>query len=146
MPPDDLFTRNLARAFLAGSWTLAGLLRRGAQACGRRERWLRLLARRVLAAFAEPRGELDEEALASYLDADAAASHFSDTPRRLFWLTPNMRPHPRLAGLSGLPVLTSPAGVAEWLGLPLRQLDWFAGCPGRTRKLPDGPLHHYVYH
>jgi hypothetical protein len=35
---------NLAAAFLAGSWSLSGLVNRGAQASGRRERWLRPLA------------------------------------------------------------------------------------------------------
>src|SRR5262249_62420754 len=55
--------RNLAAAFLAGAWSLDGLVRRGALACGRRERWLRPLARRELAAVARPPGRPAWEAL-----------------------------------------------------------------------------------
>src|SRR5258708_31772032 len=45
--------RNLGAAFLAGAWALEPLVLRGAEALGRRERWLRPLVRRVLAAFPE---------------------------------------------------------------------------------------------
>ncbi len=48
--------RGLAEAFLSGSWELDGLVERGGLLLGRRYRWLRPLARRVLATFPEARG------------------------------------------------------------------------------------------
>ncbi len=35
--------------------------------------------------------------------------------------------------------------MADWLGLELRELDWFAGCRGQGRRTPPGPLRHYAY-
>ncbi len=44
-----------------------------------------------------------------------------------------------------VPALPSSAALAEWLGLTLSELDWFADCQGREAKVPAGPLRHYAY-
>src|SRR5712692_9794590 len=64
------FACNLAAAFLAGSWSLDGLLERGSLACGKRPRWLEPLVRRVLTAFPGPTGDLEEDALIAFLLTD----------------------------------------------------------------------------
>ena len=61
--------RGLAEAFLSGSWELDGLVKRGGLIFGRRYRWLRPLARRVLESF--PDGARPRVArLADFLWAD----------------------------------------------------------------------------
>jgi hypothetical protein len=44
-----------------------------------------------------------------------------------------------------VPPLTTPAALAEWLGLSLRELDWFADRHGLEGSVPPGPLRHYTY-
>jgi hypothetical protein len=135
--------RNLAAAFLAGSWGLEGLVKRGALALGQRPRWLRPLARRVLAAFPEPPGS--PEALVAFLLADVQyALHHAGahalTPHRVFWVEPRM-------ALARWPVppLPTTTALAEWLGLTSGELAWFADPHGREARRPEGPLRHYTY-
>ena len=52
----SVLIRGLAEAFMAGPWDLDGLVDRGGRVLGRQYRWLRPLARRVLAAFPIARG------------------------------------------------------------------------------------------
>ena len=143
MPIRQFILNNLATAFLAGEWTPAALVRRGAEACGRRERWLRLLVRRLLERFAE--GEHpDLPALVGFLDGDrgfqTAWARRGIGFRRVFWIADTMAPSPW-----DVPALTSPAALAAWLGLKPAELDWFAGSAGRGRRTPPGPLRHYNY-
>src|SRR5262249_41296784 len=92
--------RNLAAAFLSGTWTRAELAARGAQAMGRRERWLSSLARRVLATYPNPPARDAEVALVSFIAADAyfqkhwkkLAGDSGHAGRRYFWVTPKMSP------------------------------------------------------
>jgi hypothetical protein len=44
-----------------------------------------------------------------------------------------------------VPELATPAALAEWLGLSLPELDWFADYQGRQARAPEGPLRHYTY-
>ncbi len=145
MPQADFFTSNLARAFLAGAWSRPALLRRGIQACGGRSGYLFLLLRRVLAAFPRRTPELTEERLTAFLLHQGAVACEGSGPKKFFTVRPNMAPRPGLPEIPGLLALTTTTAVTEWLALRPRQLDWFAECPGRTRKVPDGPLNHYTY-
>jgi hypothetical protein len=51
-----LIARNLAAAFLCGGWSVQNLVEQGREACGQRGRWLRVLAKRVVAEFVEKPG------------------------------------------------------------------------------------------
>lgn len=144
MIPHSPFLWNLARAFLAGSWSRTGLLRRGEQACGQSVADLRRLVAKVLQTFPNKSERPDEADLTTYLWRQLQGAERLQ-PLRLFWVPPRMQPAPWLPTDVGLPVLTTTDAVANWLGLTLRQLDWFADCPGRTRKRHDGVLHHYTY-
>jgi hypothetical protein len=70
MQPLQAIARNLSAAFLAGDWSLQGLVERGGSAWGRRERWLRPLARRVIAAFGNHPERLQEDLLAKFIAED----------------------------------------------------------------------------
>src|SRR5262249_59912137 len=69
MPTKHVVGGDLAAALLSGAWSPEDLLRRGAQACGRRERWLRPLIRRLSAAF-DGAARPTRDALASFINAD----------------------------------------------------------------------------
>jgi RNA-directed DNA polymerase len=143
------FARNLAAAFLAGSWSLSGLVSRGAQACGRRERWLRPLARQVLQAFTTPTNRPDEQILAHFIQRDPgfdrAWGKQPSSPHRVYWVVPHMRPAEGPPSTWDLPALPTPAALAEWLQMDLPHLDWFADCHGREAKGSLDPFRHYSY-
>jgi hypothetical protein len=147
MSAKAIVAHNLAAAFLAGPWSLTSLVRQGARACGRRERWLRPLARRVLAAFDGP-GPIRYDLLAEFIDQDPGFIRaWTDCKRegrwpvrQVFWEPARMAPAPW-----PVPALATPAALAEWLGLRLPELDWFADCHGWQTIRPAGPLRHYTY-
>ena len=141
--------RNFAAAFLAGSWSLADLVDRGSQACGRRERWLRSLARRVFQAFVPPATPPDEEKLACFIEADngfgRAWAQGKVTQHRFFWVVPKMGRAQGASAAWDVPSLPTPAALAQWLQIELRHLDWFADAKGWERVAPPGGLRHYSY-
>jgi hypothetical protein len=137
MPPAPLFCWHLADAFLKGVWDLPALIDQGTACLGERPPWLAEVVRRILAAFPEEVGRPDVEALARFIQRDRA---FRDATEQVF------RAAPAMTALHWpVPSLPSPATLAEWLGLPLGELDWFADCQGREADLPAGPLRHYTY-
>src|SRR5258708_39636087 len=71
MSTHRLIARNLAAAFLAGTWSQEHLLDRVIRAWGRKERWQRGMIRRVGAAFSAWTTDLDWEFLASFIEADS---------------------------------------------------------------------------
>ena len=145
MAVTDVIANNLAAAFLSGPWSSGGLRRRGAQALGRRERWLAALTRRVMGRF--PQAPPEEELVAALVN-DAAfaavrarAARVGETLRsRLFWVMPKMGASPW-----PVPPLATTGALAEWLDLTPGQLDWYADVRGWEARHPDGPLRHYTY-
>jgi hypothetical protein len=145
--------RNLAAAFLSGTWTADSLTRAGALALGSGGRWLRHLARRVLETFGDQPGRVTVEALAEVVAAHAGfrkacaeAWRLGESPvREIFWPRPVMAPAAGAASSWGVPALSTPGALAEWLDLTPRELDWFADCHGFEARVPDGPLRHYTY-
>lgn len=141
--------RNLARALLAGEWTADGLLQRGTEAVGKRERWLRPLIRRVLAHFPQPPSTEDEQVLVDYLQRKSNLRQFRESfrteqhPRRVFWIESRMNE----AGCpaDSLPALPTVGALAEWLHLSPGELDWFARPPWQARRAAKKSAGHYVY-
>lgn len=125
------------------------MARRGARVLGRRYRWLRRTARRVH-SMSLPPAALRRRQIAEIIAADPSFVRVCDghdlEPQTVLWSTrPPMRP---VAGAPAewlLPEITTPGRLAEWLGLSPTELDWFADCQSRERRLPDGPLRHYRY-
>jgi hypothetical protein len=140
--------RGLAAAFVAGRWSMEEIVDRGALALGRRPRWLRPLARRLLAAFdgpARPRAAQVAEFVAGDERFRVAWR------RRPFGLgasplePPAMAPAEGAPASWGLPSLTTLTALASWLELGVPELEWFADAQGRLRSSKDGPLCHYDY-
>jgi len=152
MSSKPFVARNLSAAFLAGEWSMAALVIRGAEACGRRERWLRPLVRRVLAAFGNTATGLNPATLARFIREDKSFSRAWHTQGerhrvrlgKILWTPTAMSPAPALRTLP-IPALLTPAALADWLGLNLPHLDWFADLWARQADAPAGPLRHYTY-
>ena len=152
MSATDFIARNLASAFLNGSWSARGLRERGGLALGGRPRWLAGLVRRVLAAFGEPLARR-EDVLARFLAADegfrqGCAAHLRRQempPSRVFWAPACMAPAQGAPETWTVPALETTSALARWLGLLPGQLDWFADCLCREARTLPGPLRHYTY-
>jgi hypothetical protein len=145
---DSAVIRGLAEAFLSGPWDPDRLVARGGRILGRRYRWLRPLARRVLAAYpanARPR----VARLAAFLGDDVG---FRRARRRHSlglhfdgWPEPAMTPAPGPPGSWPVPAIATLAELARFLELEPGELDWFADCQARERHAPTEPLRHYRY-
>lgn len=139
--------RTLAAELVAGPWTEEGLIAGIARSLGRSPARARPLARRLvrkLGDAARPARSVVETFL------------FEDGPLRRGWKSrvkvrpsslaitpPVMWPTPGEPTGWAVPPITSPADLAEFLGLSPGELDWFADVQGRDRRAPDGPLRHY---
>lgn len=152
MPHQNYFLKNLARAFLAGPWSSAGLLQRAGEACGAQVPWLRSLVRRILTSFPEGTHRPDEEALTTFLVRNTrlqASLHkrglhgLIEQPRRIFWVTPQMKSTEGIPA-NDLPQLHTSPDIAQWLGVTLDQLDWLAVPPWRARSSSE-KTSHYAY-
>ena len=138
--------KTLATAALAGSLTCDGLVARWSEVFGKRPRWLRPLARRLIAAVGENarprRFHIVRFFLADAGFADAAArepSHFDPSSK------PKMCPAGKAARSWKVPRILTPGALARWLDVPFEQLAWFADLRTLERLAPEGPLRHYRY-
>jgi hypothetical protein len=126
----------IAAALLAGPWSPPEVRERASNAWGKPERWLRNLAQRVLLAFDPSDSPPSSEALRTFLEKDRAfRRRWAGWPAVIEAAAP-IWPVPRLK---------SPGALAQWLGLSLPELDWFAGGAGREQRVSAGPLRHYNY-
>ncbi len=145
--------RNLAAAFLTGRWTRKGLVKRGAEACGTCDQWLKSLVQSVCTTFGGDASRVEFDALAQFVERSETfrvgwlnAWHHRQLPvGRLFWITPTMAPQPGAPSSWAVPALPTMGALAEWFGVRPGELDWFADCQGRGADTPAGPLRHYTY-
>jgi RNA-directed DNA polymerase len=144
MPAPSTIARALAATFLAGELEVEALIKRGATLLGKRYRWLRTLATRVLATFANHRPRLVE--VAQFIDADHSFLRACETYELeliSFPLRPTMLPV-AAARSWNLPALRTTGELAAWLQLSLRDLEWFADCRGLCAE-QSSRLQHYHY-
>src|SRR5271165_7178603 len=108
----------LADAFLSGTWDLEGMVKRAGCVLGKRYRWIRPMARRVLAAF-EGGERIRAARLAEFLRND-------DGFRRAFergdlsihfarWAAPVMAPAPGPPASWKVPAIATPEELASFL-------------------------------
>lgn len=142
------FLNQFARSFLAGEPTVDGIVMRCSRAFGKKWRWLPPVARRYVDHFAgktRPRQAAVVEFLANDRKFQLAwykhYHHWSISE----WLTEPQQMQPVAAAHGwGLPPLESVGALAEWLGLTVGELEWFADLKGLAhRGAPQ--LSHYYY-
>jgi RNA-directed DNA polymerase len=144
MLPFKTTAQGLAEALMEGPWRLDDLVDRGGRVLGRRPRWLRPLARRLLVAFPDARPSADR--VADFLKGDPkfrANYPFAMSFRARS--APTMEPNPGPPSTWPVPAIVTPLELASRLGLDLPALDWFADIKGLERAARDGPLRHYDY-
>jgi hypothetical protein len=144
-----MLTDGLADAFLSGPWDLESLVERGSLVLGRRYRFLRPLAGRVLSAFVgQPRPRLAR--VVDFLEKDKGFCKARETRslqlRFVLWPAQAMVPAPGPPSSWRVPAITSPAELARFLELEPRELDWFADCQTREGSATVEALRHYRYH
>jgi hypothetical protein len=141
----------LASAFLAGEWEPPAMARRAKRCLADRRAWLLELARITHAAYPTPPTDRSRE-LARFLAAcDPFATAHANRDRPL-------RVHAYLAGPTAMasdgpfafasvrrsgPRLDDLRGLAGWLGVSPRHLDWFADRRSMERTARDERLRHY---
>lgn len=127
----------LASAFLAGAWTESAMTRRGRAVVA--ERWVARLVREVLAAYARPPRDRPRE-LVAYVDIVLEEfDRSTQAPRRSF-----LHESAMLGSRWPVPIIHSAGDLAEWLELPVGELEWFADVRGYARA-SAGALLHYRY-
>ena len=145
MSSRDALASALALAFLAGPWTCPGLVERGEKVLGERPRWLRALARAMLAEF----GTAPNDAYLGLREAIERARSFKrglapgkrqSSLRELLVSEPSMgtRRWP-------VPTLCTTPDVASWLSATPEELDWFADVRGLNGEVASPALQHYAF-
>lgn len=143
--PGRYLSRNLAAAFLAGPWNESELVDRAGVALRPRPRWVRQLARQVLAAYHHPPTDRPRE-LARFIELQLDAR-------------PGLRPDQQVARVRGwlfaeptmarmpwaVPEIASVRALAEFVGVSDEELAWFADVRGLERSAGSERLRHYRY-
>ena len=149
MATPEFVARSLASAFVCGRWDVDQLVDRGADALGKRWRWLRPLTRRLLLAFGEDRRPSGRAVLKFLQQDEAFHRACRDHDVQLGGLQrrrPEMAPWAGTPASWAVPPLTTLGELADWLGLQPAELDWFADRRSWERTVPLGPLRHYCYY
>lgn len=139
--------RTLAAAFVAGDLDVEGLVERGSEVLGKRWRWLRPLAQRVAARFGD-RTRPRQTDVAEFIRGD---SGFARASRKHELRVANALSPPSLmcpvpvAKAWPVPSIRTVGQLAEWLGVTVDELEWFADLRGLEFKRNEGRLRHYHY-
>ncbi len=138
--------QTLADAALAGPLIVDGLVERWAEVFGKKRRWLRPLARRLVERFGEGKRPRHFQVVRFIRDDDgfnnAAARESAQSGKSA---KPKMCPAGKAARAWKVPRILTPGDLARRLDLPFDQLAWFADLRTLERLTPEGPLRHYRY-
>jgi hypothetical protein len=138
----------LAEAFLSGPADLEQMVDRAALVLGKRYRFLRPLAGRVLTAFGD-RARVPSVRVAEFVGRDKGfqraferndlSIHFAR------WATPVMTPAAGPPSSWKVPAIATTAELASFLEVDPGELDWLADIQGRERTCRVEALRHYRY-
>jgi hypothetical protein len=144
----SLYLKQLAQSFLAGEPTVEQIVIRCTRTLGRSRRWLRPLAKRYVDRFAQttrPRLENVVEFLCDDRRIRRILSQPSYLLRIAHWATEPQQMQPVEAAQGwNLPAIESVGALAEWLGLRVGELEWFADLKGLGHR-GNPELDHYHY-
>jgi RNA-directed DNA polymerase len=147
--PNPSLLGMLAASFLAGQSSVEGIVARSDQVLGRSWPWLRPLAKRYVKAFGGRTRPRHRDAVQFLRDDPGFRKAWSKYFHELLvarWLTeaPQMQPVAAAARWD-LPAIESVGALAEWLGLEVGELEWFADLKALGYKRPAPRLSHYHY-
>ena len=139
--------RALSNAFVAGEIDVDRLVDSGSRVLGRRWRWLRPLARRVVERFGgRPRPR--QTTVAKFILSDRGFSRACERHELqiadVLAVTSMMCPI-GIAHAWRLPPILNTGELADWLGVTTDELDWFADLRTLEFKRSQGRLRHYHY-
>lgn len=144
---NSTLVRMIARALLTGEPIVEQIVSRAGRVLGRRCRWLGPLARRYVAKFSGHTCPREREVVRFLLQDEG----FQDASRKhkfaiAQWVTESERMRPVAAAAKwDLPVIKSVGELANWLGITLGELQWFADLKGLERRKNSPRLRHYHY-
>jgi RNA-directed DNA polymerase len=147
MHSDADIARALAAAFVAGVIEVDGLFNRGADLLGRRWRWLRPLARRVCGVF-EGRPRPRQITVTQFILGDHGFRQACE--KHELRLVDRLAAHAGMSPVAAatawnLPSIHTPGELADWLGMAIGDLEWFADRCRLEYKRNQGRLRHYHY-
>jgi RNA-directed DNA polymerase len=147
MHSNAVIARALAAAFLADAFDVERCVDRGAQLLGRRWRWLRPLARRINDAF-NGRTRPRQIELVGFLLGDKGFLRAAEN--RELTLSDRLTGPPMMSPVAaaaswGVPEIRSSGELADWLGIAINDLQWFADLRALECKRNKGRLRHYHY-
>lgn len=145
----SVLLNQLALSFLAGEPTVEQIVVRCSRTLGKGRRWLPPVARSYVDHFAgttRPR----QRDVVEFLRHDLRFRRFwRKHAHALFiaeWMTEPHQMQPVAAARGwGLPVIESIGALADWLGLTVGELEWFADLKGLTHRSHSPQLSHYHY-
>jgi hypothetical protein len=132
----------VAIAFADSQWEKPALLERCNAVFGKTPRWCGPIVDRLLAKFPEPAAI---SVVAAFIEADegfirarlrSVAGYHQVVPRRM---TPTLPVH------VDVPVIRTTRELADWLGLKITELEWFADVKTFARHSRTEQLSHYRY-
>jgi RNA-directed DNA polymerase len=148
MAAHEYVARALASAFVCGRWETDELVEQGADALGKRWRWLRPLVGRLLLTVGAQRRPSRFRVMA-FLRQDAGLRRACrENAVRVGGLQrhrPVMAPAGARPASWEVPPLVTVGELADWLDVLPEELDWFADRRHLERRRPAGPLRHYRY-
>jgi RNA-directed DNA polymerase len=140
--------RELAAVIAAGPLDAASIMERCHTAMGRKPRWLRTVAKELLAQFGEgtrPRRSRIERFLRTNRSFVLACGKSTVAVSREKRPTPSMCPAVGAPTTWDLPTLATLDDLGRWLNLTVGDLHWLADPHSLESKLPEGPLRNYRY-
>src|SRR5215469_5277454 len=144
-----LLASALSSSFLAGKPGLEETVSRGTRTLGKKWPWLRSVAKRYLIVFNGPTRPRHQQVVRFLLRNavfQRACAKYSKELRVQQWIAEPARMQPAKAALAwSIPAITTTGDLADWLGLTVSELDWFADLKGLGFKRNAIRLQHYHY-
>ena len=147
--PNPTLVGMLATSFLAGEPTVEQITARSSHTLGKNWHRLGPLAQRYVTALAGRTRPRHREVVKFLLhDAGfrrARAKHFHELSVHRWMIEPQRMQPFGAAATWNVPVIESVGALADWLGLTIGELEWFADLKGLAYKKNFPKLRHYHY-
>lgn len=147
--PNSSLLRVLAASFLAGQPSADQIELRVAQVLGRKWHWLKPLAKRYVKAFAALMRPRRRDVIAFLIRDEgfqrAWSKYFAELSVARWVTEPQQMQPAAVATAWAVPQIESVGALAEWLGVTVGELEWFADLKGLAYKRRIPRLEHYRY-